>query len=112
MLPQLIVFGLAIVLLLGDAFLPKKWQYNGLTTISLAGYAAAMAALYWQDGKNEYTFNGMFHADGLTVFLSVILLATAILSVMVSGECRSASSTCCWRFPRSGRCSFPPQAIS
>ena len=86
MLPQLIVFGLAIVLLLGDAFLPKRWHYNGLTAISLIGYAVALVALYWQDGKNEYTFNGMFHADGLTVFLSVVLLCTAILSVMVSAS--------------------------
>lgn len=86
MLPQLIVFGLAIVLLLGDAFLPKRWHYNGLTAVSLIGYAIALASLYWQDGKNEYTFNGMFHADGLTVFLSVILLCTAILSVMVSAS--------------------------
>lgn len=86
MLPQLIVFGLAILLLLGDAFLPKKSHYAGLTALSLVGYAAALVALYWQDGKNEYTFNGMFHADGLTVFLSVILLCTAILSVMVSAS--------------------------
>jgi NADH-quinone oxidoreductase subunit N len=86
MLPQLIVFGLAIVLLLGDAFLPKRLHYTGLTAVSLIGYAAALVALYWQDGKNEYTFNGMFHADGLTVFLSVILLCTAILSVMVSAS--------------------------
>lgn len=86
MLPQLIVFGLALALLLGDAFLPKKWHYNGLTGLSLAGYAVALAALHWQDGKNEYTFNGMFHADGLTVFLSVIILCAAILSVMVSAS--------------------------
>ena len=42
MLPQLIVFGLAIVLLLGDAFLPKRLHYNGLTAVSLIGYAAAL----------------------------------------------------------------------
>ncbi len=86
MIPQLIVFGLSLLLLLGDAFLPKKYQYNGLTGLSLVGYAAAMVALYWQDGKNEYTFNGMFHADGLTVFLSMIILAAAILSVMISAS--------------------------
>lgn len=86
MLPQLIVFGLSLLLLLGDAFVPKKYHFNGLTALSLVGYALAMAALYWQNGKNEYTFNGMFHADGLTVFLSMIILSAAILSVMISAS--------------------------
>jgi NADH-quinone oxidoreductase subunit N len=86
MLPQLIVFGLALVLMLGDAFAPKRTHYNLLTGISLVGYAAAMAALYWQDDKDKTTFGGMFRADGLTVFLSVIILAAAILSVMVSAS--------------------------
>ncbi|HEY7031206.1 MAG TPA: NADH-quinone oxidoreductase subunit N [Thermomicrobiales bacterium] len=85
-LPQLIVFVLAIVLLFGDAFLPKAWHYVGLTALSLIGYAAAMVALYWQDGKDESTFQGMFRADGLTVFLSIIILSAAILSVMVSAS--------------------------
>ena len=35
---------------------------------------AAMVALYWQDDKNESTFGGMFRADGLTVFLSLMIL--------------------------------------
>jgi NADH-quinone oxidoreductase subunit N len=86
MLPQLIVFGLAIVLMLGDAFAPRRTHYNLLTALSLLGYAAAMVALYWQDDKDKTTFNGMFRADGLTVFLSVIILSAAILSVMVSAS--------------------------
>jgi NADH-quinone oxidoreductase subunit N len=86
MLPQLIVFGLAIVLMFADAFVPRRNHYTLLTGLSLIGYAAAMVALYWQDGKNESTFGGMFQADGLTVFLSVIILAAAILSVMVSAS--------------------------
>jgi NADH-quinone oxidoreductase subunit N len=86
MVPQLIVFGLALVLLLGDAFLPKKHHFNVLTTLSIVGYAAAMVALHWQNDKNESTFNGMFRTDGLTVFLSIIILSAAILSVMVSAS--------------------------
>jgi len=35
MLPQLIVFGLAMVLLLGDAFFPRRSHYTVLTGISL-----------------------------------------------------------------------------
>lgn len=86
MLPQLIVFGLAIVLMLADAFFPRRSHYTLLTGASLVGYVAAMAALYWQDGENDSTFGGMFRADGLTVFLSVIILSAAVLSVMISAS--------------------------
>ncbi len=84
--PQLIVFGLALALLFLDAFLPRRLHFGWLTAISLAGYGAAMVALWWQDGRNESTFRGMFRADGLTVFLSLITLAAAVLSVMVSAS--------------------------
>jgi NADH-quinone oxidoreductase subunit N len=84
--PQLIVFGLAMVLLFADAFLDNALHYVWLTVLSLVGYSAAAVALYWQDGKNESTFNGLFRADGLTVFLSLIILAAAVLTVLVSAS--------------------------
>ncbi|MGI8476021.1 MAG: NADH-quinone oxidoreductase subunit N [Thermomicrobiales bacterium] len=86
MVPQLIIFGLAIVLLFGDAFLPKRLHYTWLTAISLVGYLASMVALYWQNDRNASTFHGLFRMDGLTVFLSVIILSAAVLSVMVSAS--------------------------
>jgi NADH-quinone oxidoreductase subunit N len=86
MLPQLIVFGLAMVLLLGDAFFPRRSHYTVLTAVSLVGYAASLISLYWQRDNSESTFRGMFRADGLTLFLSVTILSAAILSVMVSAS--------------------------
>ena len=86
MLPQLIIFGLAVVLMLGDAFFPRRSHYNVLTGVSLVGYTAALISLYWQRNDNESTFRGMFRADGLTVFLSVVILSAAILTVMVSAS--------------------------
>ena len=84
--PQLIVFGLALALLLGDAFLPRRLHATWLTGLSLVGYSASMVTLYWQHERAESTFRGLFRADGLTVFLSVIILSAAILSVMVSAS--------------------------
>jgi NADH-quinone oxidoreductase subunit N len=86
MLPQLIIFGLALVLLLGDAFFPRRSHYTVLTAVSLVGYAAALISLYWQRNTSEETFRGMFRADGLTLFLSLTILSAAILSVMVSAS--------------------------
>lgn len=85
-LPQLIVFLTAIALVLGDAFLPARRKFNALTGISLIGYGAALAALYWQRGQDDMTFQGSFRADGLTIFLSIIILVAAILSVLVSAN--------------------------
>jgi len=84
--PQLIVFGLALLLMILDAFMPKTRHFTVMTVVSLVGYAAAMVSLYWQDGKNESTFKGLFRSDGLTVFLSMVLLTVAILTVMTSAS--------------------------
>ncbi|MDQ3410886.1 MAG: NADH-quinone oxidoreductase subunit N, partial [Chloroflexota bacterium] len=85
-LPQLIVFGLSLILLFADAFVPKEKQFIPLTAISLIGYGAATVSLWWQDGQNASTFYGLFRADGLTVFLSLVILVAAVLSVMTAAS--------------------------
>jgi NADH-quinone oxidoreductase subunit N len=85
-LPQLIVFFTALVLVFADAFLPERRHFQALTGVSLIGYGAALAALYWQRGEDTATFHGSFRADGLTIFLSMVILVAAILSVLVSAN--------------------------
>ncbi|HVL25123.1 MAG TPA: NADH-quinone oxidoreductase subunit N [Thermomicrobiales bacterium] len=85
-LPQFIVLVTAVVVSLLDAFLPKAMQYTWLTAISLLGYGAGLVALIWQDDRNDSTFYGLFRGDGLTVFLSLIILSAAILTVLVSAS--------------------------
>ncbi|HEU0165159.1 MAG TPA: proton-conducting transporter membrane subunit, partial [Thermomicrobiales bacterium] len=85
-LPQLAVFITAIVLALGDAFLPKRLQFTWLTAISLLGYAIGLVLLFTQHDKNESTFYGLFRADGLTVFLSLIILSAGVLTVLISAS--------------------------
>lgn len=84
--PQLIVFIMTVVVALLDAFLPKARQYTVLTAVSLIGYAAATVALIWQAGENRATFSGLFRGDGLTVFLSLVILLAAILTVLTSAS--------------------------
>jgi NADH-quinone oxidoreductase subunit N len=84
--PQLIVFVLAVVLVFADAFIPKHRSFQILTGISLAGYLLAMAALYKQHDRVGATFQGSFRSDGLTVFLSLIILVAAVFSVLVSAN--------------------------
>ncbi|MCO5223240.1 MAG: NADH-quinone oxidoreductase subunit N [Thermomicrobiales bacterium] len=84
--PQLIVFLLAVVLVFADAFIPKHRSFEMLTGISIVGYLLALGALYWQHDKHAATFQGSFRADGLTVFLSLIILVAAIFSVLTSAN--------------------------
>ncbi len=86
MVPHLIIFGLAVVLMLGDAFFPRRSHFTVLTGVSLVGYSAALISLYWQRNETDETFRGMFRMDGLTIFLAVTILSAAILSVMVSAS--------------------------
>jgi len=85
-LPQFVIFVTAIVLSLADAFLPKRMHYVWLTALSLVGYGLGIALLLGQHNENQSTFYGLFRADGLTVFLTLIILAAAILTVLVSAS--------------------------
>ena len=84
--PQLIVFALSLLLMALDAFLPRRHHYGVLTAVSLIGYGLATAALWTQDGKNAATFWWSFRADGLSVFLSLVILIAAILSVFTAAS--------------------------
>lgn len=86
LMPQFVIFVTAIVLSLGDAFLPKRMQFSWLTAISLIGYGIGAVLLFNQRGKDDSTFHGLFRADGLTVFLSLVILVSAILTVLVSAN--------------------------
>ena len=84
--PQLIVFVMTVVLLLADAFAPKAQHFAILTGISLVGYIGAAFALITQSGENASTFDGAFRADGLTVFLSLIILVAAVATIVISAS--------------------------
>ena len=84
--PQLIVFLTALTLLFADAFVPAYRHYSILTGISLIGYSAGIVALYWQHGATDATFDGLFQADGLTLFLTLTILVAAILTVVTSAS--------------------------
>src|SRR4029079_568636 len=84
--PQLIVFALALVLLVLDAFVPRRLHFGLLTAVSLIGYGLAAAALWTQDGRNEFTFLWTFPADGFSVFLTLVILVAAVLSVVTAAS--------------------------
>lgn len=83
--PHLIVLGLALVLLVADVVLPRA-KHVALTWIALAGFGAALVANFFFIDENSSTFNDMFRADDFAVFINLIVLTGAILSVLVSSS--------------------------
>lgn len=82
-IPQLIVLGTALFLLLADVVLPRA-RHGILTWFALAGLGAAFIANFFYINTNETTFNGAFRADDLSVFVNLVVLLAGILSVHVS----------------------------
>jgi len=84
-IPQLIVLGTALLLLLGDLMLDRS-RHRVLTMLTLVGLGAALVANFFYIDVNKTTFNGMFRADDVSVFVNMIALIGAILSVMISAS--------------------------
>src|SRR6266566_2900534 len=87
--PELILVGTAIVLLLMDALTPRQDQ-RPLALLSLAGIAAAAAySMYlwtWvaQPGHSVPYLGGTVAGDKFAVFLRLVLLAVAAVGVILS----------------------------
>lgn len=89
LIPHLIVVGLSVVLLLIDA-LTKRGQSvaAGATgaTLSMIGYGAALVSLYFIYGERQTTGGGMIRFDYLAIFFLIVMLSTALLTVLVSAN--------------------------
>ncbi|MCA9833011.1 MAG: NADH-quinone oxidoreductase subunit N [Thermomicrobiales bacterium] len=85
-LPQLIVLALAIVVSLLDAFLPREKHFTVITGVSLVGFGAAIVALLTQKGETGETFHGLFRLDGLSIFMNLVILIAAVLTVLISAS--------------------------
>ena len=85
-LPHLIVLILALGVSMLDAFLPKARHYTVITGVTLVGLGVAFVAQLMQAGDAGSTFHGLFRMDGLAVFLNLVILVAAFLTVMVSAS--------------------------
>jgi NADH-quinone oxidoreductase subunit N len=84
--PQLIVLGTILVVLIADLFLPRDKQ-SVVAWLSIIGMAAALGSLLtidWTAGDS--TFNGMFQADTFSLFINIVVLSAGILAVMISSS--------------------------
>ena len=82
-LPNILLVTWACALLLVDLFIPQKRKY--ITALLAAfGLAIVMGIVLAQAGREMTAFNGMITVDGFSVFLSVLFLATGLLSIAIA----------------------------
>src|SRR6478735_5180664 len=97
--PMLVVFGVALVGVLVEAFAPRSRRYAVQVTLSVAGLVGALVALVVAARPNTgSTLEGAVVIDGPALFLQGTLLVLSILGVLTMAE----------RFDGTGADAFTP----
>lgn len=86
--PLLILFGVACLGVLVEAFVPRRFRHPVQLGLALAGVAAALAAVVWLAGTNLVTAGGSVTVDGPALFLQGALLAFGLVALLLIGERR------------------------
>ncbi len=105
--PMLIVFGVAIVGVLVEAFLPRRGRYACHLVLGLGGLAAAFVAVVMLAGTTHGAVLGAVAIDGPTLFLQGTILVISILAILLIAERHLDTGTAEYE---DGTDSFAPQA--
>ena len=118
--PMLIVFGVAVVGVLVEAFLPRRLRYLTQVALALAGLTAAFATLVtayatMSAGAGRLAAVGAVTIDRPALFLQGTILLVAVLGVMLIAESRSVQFSKAGWDDEAGRAgwgldAFTPQA--
>ncbi len=87
--PHLIVTGLAVVLLLMDAVSRRSHAVRVgqiASLISVIGYGAALVSLLFTYNHRQITGGGSIRYDYMAIFFLIVMLSTALLTVLVSAN--------------------------
>jgi NADH-quinone oxidoreductase subunit N len=82
-LPELILSGTIMLVLLFDAFLSERRKWLTMP-LSLVGVIAALVATLTLIGSRRTTFNGMFVIDNFAVLFKIFFLSVATIVLLVS----------------------------
>ncbi|MEU7767536.1 NADH-quinone oxidoreductase subunit NuoN [Nocardia sp. NPDC049190] len=84
--PMLFVFGAAVLGVLVEAFVGRRFRYNAQLVLSLVGLAAALAAVVALAGTDATAIAGAVAVDGFSLFLQGTILVVSILSILFIAE--------------------------
>ena len=77
-MPEIVMTCLALLILLADLVIKRKETIAFLSIVSVA------VVTYLLAGSSGITFNGMFIADGYSLFFKLIFMLNVILTVLIS----------------------------
>ncbi|WP_441954563.1 NADH-quinone oxidoreductase subunit NuoN [Nocardia sp. 2TAF39] len=83
---MLIVFGAAVLGVLVEAFLGRRYRYGTHLMLSLVGLVAALVAVVALAGTTSTAIAGAVAIDGFSLFLQGTILVVAILGVLFIAE--------------------------
>ncbi|HKS27955.1 MAG TPA: NADH-quinone oxidoreductase subunit N [Pyrinomonadaceae bacterium] len=85
-LPEMIVAGVAVLVMLLDAFLrpSQKWTTGGLSLAGLAAGAAACIWLWMRGSTGLGTFNGMIVLDEIRLSFTLVVILVSALTILLS----------------------------
>jgi NADH-quinone oxidoreductase subunit N len=84
--PMLIVFGVAVVAVIVEAFAPIRGRLTSHLVLSLGGLGAAFVAVVLLRGDHGTAVMGAVVVDGPTLFLQGTILLVSILAVLLIAE--------------------------
>ncbi|WP_405163911.1 NADH-quinone oxidoreductase subunit NuoN [Nocardia sp. NBC_01499] len=84
--PMLIVFGVAVVSVLVEAFMGRRFRFGAQLLLSVVGLIGALVAVIVLAGTSATAVGGAVAVDGVTLFLQGTILVVAILGVLFMGE--------------------------
>jgi NADH-quinone oxidoreductase subunit N len=82
-LPELIMSGTLMVVLIADAFLAARRKWFTMP-LAFAGVLATLIAVFTLIGEDRTTFGGMFVVDDFAVLFKTFFLSVALIVLMVS----------------------------
>ncbi|MBM7791187.1 NADH-quinone oxidoreductase subunit NuoN [Tenggerimyces flavus] len=85
-MPMLVVFGVAILGIILEAFLPRRIRYVVQVVLSLGALIVALVLTIRLAGAGSLVAEGTLAVDGFTLFLWGTILALAILSLLLIAE--------------------------
>ena len=84
--PMLIVFGVAVLGVLLEAFMPRTFRHETQLGLSIAGLVAALISLIVIAGERGVAVMGAIAVDGPALFLQGAILVLAIPGVLVAAD--------------------------
>src|SRR5215510_10214584 len=84
-LPELVITGGALIVLIADVLLPKG-SNKALAGVTLLAIAATLVSLAPFRGAHVEVANGLLAVDGFALFFKVVFLLAAAITVLMSGR--------------------------